>query len=73
MKSEAEVGATIDLTIAWYKTTRDTPAHGTLQGSDAQGDWTLEFARPAELKKHLASIVSDLEAAAVTARDEQEG
>jgi hypothetical protein len=71
--SGAEVGATLDLTIGWFKTDRATPAHGALQGSDAGGEWRLEFASPAELKKQLAAIIAELEAVALTARPEQEG
>jgi hypothetical protein len=71
--SGAEGGATLDLTIGWYKADRATPAHGILQGSDAGGEWKLEFATPAELKKQLASIVSELEAVALASRNAEEG
>jgi hypothetical protein len=69
-KSGAEVGSTLELTIRWYKAGRDTPAHGSLEGSDAEGSWKLEFASPAELKERLASIVSRLEAVALTTHEE---
>jgi hypothetical protein len=69
-KSGAEVGSKLELTIRWYKPDRETPGHGSLEGSDAEGSWRLEFASPAELKERLASIVSRLEAVALATHEE---